>query len=119
MNVRRATLGFVLLGALGLSACGHPEQRVVDQYFGAVLLQEHGHVVRLLVGVHDQRPTTEKRTRVEPAQVLAEIDDAPDDQQRGADRLLFDRAREFRQRARDGALRRERALKDDRRRLVR
>jgi hypothetical protein len=35
MNVRRAKLGIVL-GALGLVACGHPEQRVVDQYFGAV-----------------------------------------------------------------------------------
>jgi hypothetical protein len=41
MNVRRATLAVVLLGAAALGACGHPEQRVVDQYFGAVRAKDN------------------------------------------------------------------------------
>ena len=61
---------------------------------GAVRLEQVGEVVRLFLRMHHQRAAPEERARIEPAQVLAEVDDLADDQQRrAADRLLLAAAR--------------------------
>ena len=91
---------------------------VVDD-FGAVRAQQVGEIVGLLVGVHHQRAAPEQRPRIEPAQVLAEIDHPADDQQAGADRLFLQLRGQRAKRAGDGALRRQRALQDDGGGLVR
>lgn len=41
MRTRRLTPGAALAGALLAVACGHPEQRVIDQYFNAVNAQDN------------------------------------------------------------------------------
>ena len=92
----------------------------VADHLGAVRAQQVGEVVRLVLGVHHQRAAAEQRARIEPAQVIAEVHHLADDQQRRlGDRLFLQLFGELLQRAGDGALRRQRALHDDRRRFVR
>ena len=73
----------------------------------------------MFLRMHHEGEPAEQRPRIEPAQVIAEVDHHADNQEASADRpflqLLFERA----QCSGDGALRGERALQDDRRRLVR
>jgi hypothetical protein len=85
----------------------------VEDHLGALRAEEIGEIVRLFLRVHHEGEAAKQRPRIEPAQVIAEVDDLADNEQAGADRMLLDLIEQRAQRSRDGALRRERTLKDD------
>ena len=59
----------------------------VEDHLGALRAEQIREIVGLFLRVHHERAAAEQRPRIEPAQVIAEVDDLADDQEAGADRL--------------------------------
>ena len=95
----------------------HANHRRFDR-LGAERFEQVDELARLLARSRDDDLLAEERPLVEPSQVLAQADHASDDENRRL-RAQVLHLGELLQRAVGRALRRERAVVDDRRRLVR